>query len=61
MAVLFVEFGELIQVVVADAIAAFDRVEFLSARAKVETLGDKVSICGLCDNFQSSKQNVPLY
>lgn len=47
MAVLFVEFGELIQVVVTNAIAAFDRVQFLSARAKVEALGSRVSKYGL--------------
>lgn len=44
MAVLFVKLCELVQVVVTNAITAFNRVEFLSARAKVETLEDRVSI-----------------
>ena len=36
--ILLVELRELIQVVVADAVAAFDRVELLSASAEVEAL-----------------------
>lgn len=35
---MLVELRELIQVVVADAVAAFDRVELLSASAEVEAL-----------------------
>jgi hypothetical protein len=35
---LFVELGELIEIVVVDAIAAFDRVEFLASCSKVKAL-----------------------
>lgn len=38
MTVLLVEFGKLVEIVVVDAVAAFDRVEFLSTGAKVEFL-----------------------
>lgn len=35
---MFVEFRELVKIVVVDAIAAFDRVEFLASGSKVEAL-----------------------
>lgn len=38
MAILLVEFGELVKVVVVDAIASFDGVELLTSGAEVETL-----------------------
>lgn len=40
------EFGELIDVVVIDTIATFDRVELLSSGAEVETLSNvMLAIC----------------
>ena len=38
VAMLFVEFGKLIEVIVVDSVSAFDRVEFLTSGAEVETL-----------------------
>lgn len=38
MAVLLVEFGKLIKIVIVDPIAAFNCVEFLTSGAEVETL-----------------------
>lgn len=43
MAILFVEFGKLIKVVVADAIAALYRVQLLATSAEVEALWNVVS------------------
>ena len=38
MTVLLVELGELVEIVVVDAIAAFNRVEFLASCSEVEAL-----------------------
>ena len=43
MAILFVEFCELIEVVMANAIAAFYRVQFLATSSKMEALWNVVS------------------
>jgi hypothetical protein len=45
MAVLLVEFRELVKVVVADTIATFDRVQLLTSCAEVEALHGCVSMC----------------
>lgn len=45
MAILFVEAGELVEVVIVDAVAAFDRVELLTSGSEVKTLfGPHVSL-----------------
>lgn len=38
MSILLVELGELVEVVVVDSVATFDRVQLLTSRSEVETL-----------------------
>ena len=38
MAILFVKLGKLIEIIIIDAVAAFDRVEFLTSGSEVKTL-----------------------
>jgi hypothetical protein len=44
VAVLFVEFGKLIKVIVADAIAAFDGVQLLATSSEVKSLWNVISL-----------------
>lgn len=44
MSILFVEFGKLIKVIVADAIAAFNGVQLLATSSEVKSLWNVVSL-----------------
>jgi hypothetical protein len=44
VSILFVEFRKLIEVIVADAIAAFDGVQLLATSSEVEALWNMVSL-----------------
>ena len=44
MSILFVEFRKLIEIIVADAVAAFDGVELLATSSEVEALCNVISL-----------------
>lgn len=48
MAILFVKFRKLIEVVVADSVATFDGVQLLTTGSEVKALQNKVSLRTRC-------------